>query len=126
MPNSGELAFTVTVREQPRRPLAAPSRGGPAGGSPRQKLKERTIYVHPHTGAVVGDADRESSWVEQLHVNLLIGRGGRLGNGIGASVLLALTFTGLVLWWPRIRTRYTTQCGGHDCGGAAAVSTRTP
>ncbi len=32
-----------------------------------------------------------------------MGRGGRLWNGIGASILLALTFTGLVLWWPGIR-----------------------
>lgn len=105
-PTPANSLFTVTVREQPKHTAATPGQGKSASGSARQELKERTIYVHPHTGAVVGDADRESSWVEwveQLHVNLLTGRRGRLWNGIGASILLAVTFTGLLLWWPGIR-----------------------
>jgi uncharacterized iron-regulated membrane protein len=104
-PTPANGLFTITVREQPKRVAGAPTQRGP-GGQPRQKLKQRTIYVHPQTGAVVGEADREASWVEwveQFHVNLLLGRGGRLWNGIGASILLVLTLTGLILWWPGIR-----------------------
>jgi len=99
-PTPANALFTVTVRAQPKRNAAAPmQRGGP-------RLPQRTIYLDPHTLAVIGDADRESSWletVEQLHVNLLLGRSGRLWNGIGASALLVLTLTGLILWWPGIK-----------------------
>jgi uncharacterized iron-regulated membrane protein len=104
-PTPANSLFTVTVREQPKRPAAPPAQAQQAG--PRgPKLAQRVIYLDPHTLAVLGDADRESSWletVEQFHVNLLLGRGGRMWNGIGASVLLAITLTGIVLWWPGIK-----------------------
>lgn len=104
-PTPANSLFTVNVREQPKRLQGAPvQRGGGAEGRP--KLKQHTIYLHPLTGAIVGDADREASWlewVEQLHVSLLLGRSGRMWNGIGASVLLVITLSGVVLWWPGIR-----------------------
>jgi uncharacterized iron-regulated membrane protein len=104
-PTPANSLFTVTVREQPKRQQGAfQQRGGAGAGRP--KLKQRTIYVHPITGLVVGDADREASWlewVEQLHVNLLLGRNGRVWNGIGASILLVITLSGIVLWWPGIQ-----------------------
>jgi uncharacterized iron-regulated membrane protein len=99
-PTPANSLFTVTVRPQPKQ-SASQVRGG--GG---QRLPQRTVYLHPHNLTVLGDADREASWVEiveQFHVNLLLGRGGRLWNGIGASVLLALTVTGMILWWPGIK-----------------------
>jgi uncharacterized iron-regulated membrane protein len=102
-PTPANSFFTVTVRAQPKRPAGPPAqRGGPGG----PKLTQRTVYLDPHTLTVVGTADREASWVEmveQFHVNLLLGRGGRMWNGIGASVLLVVTLTGLVLWWPGIK-----------------------
>lgn len=100
-PTPANSLFTVTVRPQLRRPAGPPTARG--GGS---RLPQRTVYLHPHTAAVLGEADREASWletVEQFHVNLLLGRSGRLWNGIGASVLLMLTITGMVLWWPGIK-----------------------
>lgn len=39
-------------------------------------------------------------WVHDLHVELLMGKTGETVNLIGASGLLLLTVTGLVLWWP--------------------------
>ena len=43
------------------------------------------------------------AWVLDLHDNLLAGETGRTINGIGAILLLALGFTGAVIWWPGIR-----------------------
>jgi uncharacterized iron-regulated membrane protein len=39
-----------------------------------------------------------------LHDNLLTGETGRRVNGIGAIAVLALAATGLVVWWPGIKT----------------------
>jgi uncharacterized iron-regulated membrane protein len=39
-----------------------------------------------------------------LHVNLLSGNVGRLVNGVAAVFVLVLSLTGMVLWWPGIRT----------------------
>lgn len=97
-PTPANSLYAITVRSQVKRA----ARRGASGA----KVPQRTIYIHPNTGAVLGQAAREDSWletVEQLHVNLLLGRGGRLWNGIGASVLLAITLTGMVLWWPGIK-----------------------
>src|SRR5207247_1159807 len=39
-----------------------------------------------------------------LHDNLLAGPTGRQVNGLGALAVLALAVTGLVIWWPGIKT----------------------
>lgn len=91
--------YVTTIRNK--------AEGAPAAGSgPPADREPLAVYSHPHTAAVLGAADREGSWVswfEELHVNLLIGRKGRWWNGVGSAILLALTITGLVLWWPGIR-----------------------
>jgi uncharacterized iron-regulated membrane protein len=38
-----------------------------------------------------------------LHDDLLGGDEGRRINGIGAILLIVLTFTGMVVWWPGIK-----------------------
>jgi uncharacterized iron-regulated membrane protein len=54
------------------------------------------FIVQPHTWLY---------WTYELHVNLLLGSAhGIQVNGIGAAGLLLLTLTGIVLWWPGIRT----------------------
>lgn len=108
-PTPANGLFTITVRTEPKHSPGGRGqqlRGTAEPQGPRQKLAQRTVYIHPQTWQVVGTADREASWletVEQFHVNLLLGRNGRLWNGIGASILLLLAFTGIVLWWPGIR-----------------------
>jgi uncharacterized iron-regulated membrane protein len=43
-------------------------------------------------------------WIYDLHVYLLLGKThGMQVNGIGATVLLLLTVTGIYLWWPGLR-----------------------
>lgn len=99
-PTPANSLYTITVHPPVKRGM------GGGRGVPGPKVPQRTVYIHPTTGAVLGQAAREDSWletVEQFHVNLLLGRGGRMWNGIGASVLLAITLTGMVLWWPGIK-----------------------
>ena len=45
-----------------------------------------------------------TTWLLDLHDNLLGGETGRTVNGAGAVAILALASTGLVIWWPGIKT----------------------
>jgi uncharacterized iron-regulated membrane protein len=95
-PQEANPLYMTTLREKRNGP---PQRGG-------EHPWQLSVYSHPSTLQVIGAAEREESWVtwmEELHVNLLLGRSGRLWNGIGAATLLALVLTGMVLWWPGIR-----------------------
>jgi uncharacterized iron-regulated membrane protein len=62
----------------------------------------------PRTGNDLGDSVSFGisavSELIDLHDNLLGGPTGRMVNGIGALAILALTATGLVVWWPGIKT----------------------
>jgi uncharacterized iron-regulated membrane protein len=81
---------------------------------PRRRTAAADVYVEgdgrvlhrlfdPYTGADRGDADPSAvRWFEKvskLHGNLLADKTGRLINGIGSIAVLALSLTGLVLWW---------------------------
>jgi len=61
----------------------------------------------PYTGADLGDprrlASRVLDWLADLHDNLLLGLTGRMLNGLGALLLLLMSLTGPVLWWPGIK-----------------------
>jgi hypothetical protein len=68
--------------------------------------KQETEYIDPGSGRVAGSVVRDRTWVgwvERLHLDLLLRRGGSTWNGVGAVVLLLLVGSGLVLWWPGIR-----------------------
>jgi len=73
-----------------------------AGG----KLKDRLF--NPYTGADLGDAVplgiRLVSKLLELHDDLLGGKTGRLVNGYGALLLVVIALTGMVVWWPGIKT----------------------
>ncbi len=70
------------------------------------EVKQRLF--DPRSGRDLGDSVptgiRLVSRLLDLHDNLLLGPTGRKANGIGALAVLALAFTGLVIWWPGIRT----------------------
>lgn len=61
----------------------------------------------PYTGADLGDPrsalDRAVRWFADLHDNLLTGLTGRALNGIGALVVVLLSGTGMMIWWPGIK-----------------------
>jgi uncharacterized iron-regulated membrane protein len=68
--------------------------------------KERLF--DPYTGRDLGESRPYSiqflAWLVDLHVTLLSGPLGRAINGVGAMFVIALSFTGAVLWWPGIRS----------------------
>jgi uncharacterized iron-regulated membrane protein len=69
-------------------------------------LKNRLF--NPYTGADLGDSVPRGiklvSKLLKLHDDLLGGATGRKVNGIGALLVLVVALTGIVVWWPGIRT----------------------
>jgi uncharacterized iron-regulated membrane protein len=66
-----------------------------------------TVACDPATGVVLGPVPRSAAWLtflRQVHETLLIRGTGRVWNGGGAAFLLLLAATGLVNWWPGVRT----------------------
>ncbi|MGA2880566.1 MAG: PepSY-associated TM helix domain-containing protein [Bryobacteraceae bacterium] len=75
-------------------------------------LKEGTHVknrlFNPYTGADLGGSVplgiRLVSKLLKLHDDLLGGTTGRSVNGVGALLVVLLAFTGIVVWWPGIKT----------------------
>jgi uncharacterized iron-regulated membrane protein len=71
-----------------------------------EEIKHRLF--DPRSGGDVGPTVpigiRLVSWLMDLHDNLLAGPTGRKVNGVGAFALLAVALTGIVIWWPGIKT----------------------
>lgn len=62
------------------------------------------VYVDPYRGSVLGSRGPEEgvlNTISALHIDLLAGRTGGLIVGVTGLLLIILTITGLVLWWPR-------------------------
>lgn len=63
---------------------------------------------NPYTGADLGDSVPLGIWLVSkllsLHDDLLGGTTGLKVNGVGAVLVVVLVFTGIVVWWPGIRT----------------------
>lgn len=64
----------------------------------------RYVYVDPWRGTVLGarrPTEFLAGWLFLLHSRLLAGEPGHLVAGVVALLLVALSFSGLVAWWPR-------------------------
>ncbi|MFG6430417.1 PepSY-associated TM helix domain-containing protein [Roseateles sp. LYH14W] len=89
--------------------LRAPHAHHGAGGEHDHGLPSGSIvYVNPYTGQVLGqlqEMDRFKTWAKKLHSNALQGDGWRWLIELGASWMLVLFATGLVMWWPRPQAR---------------------
>jgi uncharacterized iron-regulated membrane protein len=74
----------------------------------RRGNKTKTRLFDPRSGSDLGDSVPTGIWLVSelidLHDNLLAGPTGREVNGVGALALLALTVTGLAIWWPGVKT----------------------
>jgi uncharacterized iron-regulated membrane protein len=87
-----------------------------AGETPRHAVEitlkrgsdTKRRLLHPFTGADLGDpipaGFRFTTWLLDLHDNLLGGETGRQVNGIGALFVTLLCVTGAVIWWPGIQS----------------------
>jgi uncharacterized iron-regulated membrane protein len=68
----------------------------------------RDRVFNPYTGQDLGDSVptgiRLVSKLLELHDDLLAGETGRRVNGVGALLVIVLAFTGIVVWWPGIKT----------------------
>jgi uncharacterized iron-regulated membrane protein len=74
----------------------------------KRNTELKTRLFNPYTGADLGDSVplgiRLVSKLIELHDDLLAGKTGRLVNGAGALLLVAIALTGIVVWWPGIKT----------------------
>ena len=65
-------------------------------------------FFDPYTGLDLGSAISQVivavAWIEDLHVNLLYGETGRIVNGTAGVLFTLVALTGLVVWWPGIKT----------------------
>ena len=70
------------------------------------EVKQRLF--DPRAGGDLGAGVPTGIWLVSklmdLHDNLLGGPKGRIVNGVGAVALLGIALTGLVIWWPGIKT----------------------
>src|SRR5678815_1276166 len=73
-----------------------------AGSTVKQRL------FNPYTGEDLGDPTtrlyRFVTWLLSLHDDLLGGETGRSVNGVGAFLVIVLVLTGMIVWWPGIRS----------------------
>jgi len=78
------------------------------GSDERLKTSRKNRLFNPYTGADLGDSVPLGVWLVSkllsLHDDLLGGATGRKVNGFGAVLVVVLAFTGIVVWWPGIRT----------------------
>jgi uncharacterized iron-regulated membrane protein len=95
-------AYQVTSVTRARNPNQAVDLWLKRGDDLQQRLFD------PYTGHDLGPSVPWGIWfvskLIDLHDNLLGGKTGRSVNGIGALVLFVLALTGVVIWWPGIKT----------------------
>lgn len=85
----------------------------------------REAFVDPRTGELIAQWNARTdpaAFLFDLHAHLLMGARGELLNGYAALVLVFLSMSGLLLWWPRrsaaFRLRYAVP---RDAGAAALL-----
>ena len=91
----------VEVWTNPEDPSLAVTMSTLREGEARQQY-----FFDPYTGDYLGNALpagwRFTTWLLDLHDNLLAAGGGRAVNGIGAILLTLLGLTGALVWWPGV------------------------
>jgi uncharacterized iron-regulated membrane protein len=94
--------YTVLAIRRARNPDEAISISLKRGADLKNRL------FNPYTGADLGDSAplriRLVSKLLKLHDDLLAGTTGRSVNGVGAALVVVLALTGIVVWWPGIKT----------------------
>lgn len=63
-----------------------------------------SVYADPYSGEVLGAHRQEDTfmgWIALLHTQFLSGDRGETILGMGAVLLIFMSVTGILLWWPR-------------------------
>ena len=93
----------VEVWTMPDEPTHAATMSVQQNGGARDLL-----LFDQYTGEYLGNALpagwRLTTWLLDLHDNLLAGETGRAVNGVGAVLLTLLSLTGAIIWWPGIQS----------------------
>jgi uncharacterized iron-regulated membrane protein len=112
-PGTADIKTVVNNLQQayPRRHLVsllAPSDPEATFVAVLEGRKRIRVACDPNSGKVLGEVPPEANWIEfvrELHETLLLsGHTGRLVNGIASGLLLLLNATGIVIWWPGVRS----------------------
>ena len=94
--------YTISVLSRAPNPDQAVSISLKGRTGPKNRL------FNPYTGADLGDSVPRGikmvSKLIDLHDNLLGGTTGRKVNGAGALMVVVMAVSGMVVWWPGIRT----------------------
>lgn len=62
------------------------------------------VYVDPYSGKILGahkQGETFMGWLALVHTELLFGERGKTLLGVSALLLMCMSITGLILWWPR-------------------------
>jgi uncharacterized iron-regulated membrane protein len=107
---SDEQLKKLALREYPGYTILNLSRGRTSGETVAISMldgsKRANRLFNPYTGADLGDSAplgiRAVSKLIALHDDLLGGPTGREINGLAALLLVGVTITGIVVWWPGV------------------------
>jgi uncharacterized iron-regulated membrane protein len=86
--------------------ITSPSQTDPTFATTLQGRGRIKVASSAGRGEVLGEFPGSATWIDvvrDLHETLLVRRTGRILNGVGAAILLLLSGTGLVVWWPGVR-----------------------
>jgi uncharacterized iron-regulated membrane protein len=66
--------------------------------------KTETVSANRSSGEIIGSMGTANNFiakVHQFHTNLLLGKPGKVITAWGAILLIVLSLSGIILWWPR-------------------------
>lgn len=102
-----QVMLERVVREHPADPPARVRMPTHPGGSLEFWMgpaPERYVYADPYTGEVLGarkPTEFLTGWLFLLHSHMLSGEFGHRVAGTAALILIALSVSGIIVWWPR-------------------------
>ena len=116
--------YTVYLISRPPNPNQAVSVSLRGRGDPLKTSSKNRLF-NPYTGADLGNSVPPGIWLVSrlmaLHDDLLGGATGRKVNGFGAILVVLLSFTGMVVWWPGIRTWRRSLAIPRNVGGRRLI-----
>ena len=73
------------------------------GARSLKEAQQIRVFANPYSGALLGAREQQSSWIfvlQDFHFSLSGGLTGLKVNGVVGGVLVLMSLTGLIAWWP--------------------------